>query len=617
MLVLMTFTRILFYIFNSNHFNSLTAWELVWHFIFGIKYDISLLSNLNSPFLIFSLMPVMILSRKGYQKFLKWFFCIANSIILAVNFIDIKLFEFSEKRLTTDIFNSQWLGDDFVTMLPSFLKDYWYILLMYIFTIVLFVSLYPRYNSRYIKVNSTKVLKVGNRWLFRLTVFLLFVLGARGGFQLKPLNVIAAAQYTQPQFIPLVLNSPFTLMKSVGTKHLTSYVFFKNEELDRIYNPIKKYEAQEFKNKNVVLIILESFGKEYSGFLNDTNGYTPNFDKIMQKGLTFSSCFANGKRSIESLPSILSSLPALMDNPFITSPYTVNSISSIASVLNSKNYTTKFYHGGKNGTMGFDNFVKLAGVENYYGLNEYPNKNDYDDGWGVFDEPYLQYVVKELNSTKEPFFSGIFTLSSHHPYAIPEKYINKFPKGDLVNHESIGYADFALGNFFKEAEKMPWYNNTIFILTADHTAQSNSKYYKSSMGRYAVPLVFFSPSDTNLTGVSNRICSHSDIYPSLMNYLGYSQPFIAFGESVFAESAPQYAAYYTNGIYQFIFDSIAIVTNGNELLGAVTFQEKEISRVNLKDSVPFVVDSIFTFHKAMLQQYTNRMIDNRLIIEKE
>ncbi len=137
----------------------------------------------------------------------------------------------------------------------------------------------------------------------------------------------------------------------------------------------------------------------------------------MQQGLTFTNAFANGKRSIEALPSILSSLPAIMDNAFVTSLYSSNPIESLAAILKNKGYQTSFFHGGKNGTMGFDNFTKLVGIDAYFGLNEYPNEEDYDGNWGIYDEPYLQYFCNQISLMKEPFFTSVFTLSSHHPYS--------------------------------------------------------------------------------------------------------------------------------------------------------------------------------------------------------
>lgn len=563
-----------------------------------------------------SLLPVFILSKKWFQVFLKWIFVLVNTVALAINFIDIKFFEFSEKRITSDVLNSNWLGDDFVTMLPNFIVDYWFVFLLFFMTLALLIKAYPNYNSRYIKVDKIAVVNVSIRWLLRVLVLGIFVLGGRGGFQLKPINTIVAAKYSTPKNMPLILNSAFTLMKSIGDKPLKPIKYFENDELARIYNPVRKFENAKLNNKNVVLIILESFGKEYSGLLNDTIGYTPNLDSIMTKGLTFHNCFANGKRSIEGLPSILSGLPALMDKPFITSNFTSNSINSIGSCLGAEGYETMFFHGGKNGTMGFDNFVRLAGIEKYYGLDEYPG-NEFDGGWGIYDEPYLKYFADVLNETSEPFFSGVFTLSSHHPYNIPEEYVGKFNKGKLVNHESINYADYALGQFFKYAEKMDWYKNTLFVLTADHTAQTEGGYYTSSIGRYAIPLVLYAPGDTVIVGESDLVCSQADIFPSIMDYLGYSKPFIAFGESVLNDSVQRYSTSFVNGVYQLLVDSVGVTSNGKELFSAYDFNDSSLRMIDIKDSIPSRVNDAFIIQKAIVQQYINRMIENELTIVTE
>lgn len=114
--------------------------------------------------------------------------------------------------------------------------------------------------------------------------------------------------------------------------------------------------------------------------------------------------------------------------------------------------------------MGFDNFSKAAGIDNYIGQNEYVgNKADFDGSWGIYDEPYLQYIANYLDTVKSPFFAGIFTLSSHHPYKIPNEYSGKFPKGNIPILESIGYADYALQQFFDRISKSDWYKNTLLF----------------------------------------------------------------------------------------------------------------------------------------------------------
>ncbi len=613
-IVILFLCRILFYTLNKQAFSNITFTSLSRIFLYGIRFDLATISMLNSVFIIFSLAPVILLSKKWYQTFLKILFIIVNTALICVNVIDIKFFEFSKKRLTFDIFNSEWLGNDFITLIPHFIADYWFVLLMFIGFTYLLIKLYPNYNSEHLKLDKMTAIPIITRWTIRILILGFFIVASRGGLQLKPLSIITAARYTNSQNAPIVLNSGFTIIKTADNQLIKHQNFFTEEELNKIYSPILQFTPKDADKKNIVLIILESFGKEYSGYLNNNKGYTPFLDSLMKRSLVFTNCFANGTSSIEALPSILSSIPSLIGEPFITSAYSGNNINGIASCLKHEGYSSYFYHGGHNGTMNFDNFSLMSGIEKYYGFNEYPKKNtqDQDGAWGIFDEPYLQYVANELNTKQQPFCAGIFTLSSHHPYKIPKHLQNKFPKGELINHESIGYSDYALNRFFETAQKMPWFKNTIFVLTADHTAQSEGGFYSSQVGRYAVPLIFYSPTDTTFTGLSGNTCSQSDIFPSLLDYLGYNKPFISFGQSLFQDSVPHYSISRLNNVYQIIYDTIIIASDGEKIISIKTLNNNTLTDVNISDSLPKHMQDIFTFKQAIIQQFNNRMIDNKL-----
>lgn len=607
-LVLFTLSRLVFYLFNLGFFRPLSFQQVILHFFYGLRFDIAVVFLFNLLFVLLSVLPSVLLVKKWYQATLKILFISINSLLLAANFVDTKFYEFEGKRLTADIFSKEWLGDDFVTLLPEFVKDFWYMFIGFAAFIWLFVKLYPSFNSSRERDTSLKYVK---QIIVALVLMVASVFAGRGGVQLKPIGIIVAARYTSPQFMPLILNSPFTIVKTFGDNSLPASNYFNINEVDSVFNPVKEFKSNDrFKNKNVVIIILESFGREYSGYLNDTLGYTPNLDAIMRKGLTFKNAFANGKRSIEALPSIFSSLPALMDNALVNTQYASNAIEGIAELLGKKGYETAFFHGGKNGTMGFDNFVKLVGVKKYFGLDEYSDEANYDGGWGVYDEPYLQYFNEELGKLKEPFFASVFTLSSHHPYKIPKKHENKFPKGDLVNLESIGYADYALGEFFKKAEQQPWYNNTLFVLTADHTAQSKQAYYKSNEGMYAVPIVFFEPGNDNLKGLSDKVCQQADILPSVMHYLNNNEPFVSFGSSVFSDDSLGFAVSYLTGVYQLITNNGVLSFDGSVTLD---FNCSLPDTVNFTDSVfgrQVMMNQMENKLKGIIQQYNFRMHHN-------
>jgi phosphoglycerol transferase MdoB-like AlkP superfamily enzyme len=377
-IVLMSVTRLIFYIFNYSFFATLSLNQVLLHFLYGIRFDLASVFLLNLGFIVFSTLPDSILKLKGYQLFLKIQYVAVNSILLAANLVDTKFYEFEGKRLTADFFTKEWLGEDFITLLPEFISDFWYIFLVFLVLVYALIKFYPRVIQSAINSNKVKKFKVFKQIGFSIFILILSISIGRGGLQLKPIGIIAAARYTSPEFMALILNSPFTILKTFGGKSLPNPEYFTLNELESIYNPIHKFEQHKrFKNKNVVIIILESFGKEYSGYLNDTTGFTPKFDSIMQLGLTYKNAFANGKRSIEALPSIFSGLPALMDNAFVNSKFSSNAVEGIGSILNKQGYYTAFYHGGKNGTMGFDNYAKLVGISNYFGIDQYPNEADY------------------------------------------------------------------------------------------------------------------------------------------------------------------------------------------------------------------------------------------------
>jgi phosphoglycerol transferase MdoB-like AlkP superfamily enzyme len=614
---LMSFTRLLFYWMNLGHFNELTFGELIKHLFYGLQFDMSSIFMFNIVFILLSIIPGKLLNNPSYQLILKWLFITVNLILVSLNIIDCKFFEFQEKRLTADIFTREWLGGDFITLLPHFVADYWYLFLLTVGLVMLLIYWYPKFKQQ-ITDYTLNLLFIIRQTLTSILILCIVVICGRGTLQLKPLRIITAASYTTSNNIPLVLNSSFTIIKTINKDKISKPKYFDNNKLDHIYSPVHQYgTSSQFTKKNVVIIILESFGREYSALLNlSDTGYTPCLDSVMLQGLYCTNGYANGKRSIEAMPSVISGIPNLMTDPFITSSFATNDIEGLAKLLKPYGYSTAFFHGGKNGTMGFDNFAYLSGFEKYYGLNEYDQKAGNDGPWGILDEPFLQFMVRKLSEMPEPFATGVFTLSSHHPYFIPEQYIGRFPKGNLINEESIGYADYALGKFFESASKQKWFNNTLFVITADHTAQTAGKFYKTIVGHYAVPIVFYCPSDSLLKGNNNITVQQCDILPTVMDYLKYPDPFIAFGNSVFDTVCPHFAVTYLNGLYQLISDYMSISFDGNKIVDAYTITRDSLVSIDtIRANCP---DLIYDedLLKAVIQQYYTRLIENKLVTGK-
>jgi phosphoglycerol transferase MdoB-like AlkP superfamily enzyme len=365
-----------------------------------------------------------------------------------------------------------------------------------------------------------------------------------------------------------------------------------------------------------VIIILESFGREHIDYYNNNGrSLTPFLDSLFSLSYTFEA-WANGKRSIESMPAIVAAIPTLMPVDYPTSPYVTNRINGLGTILGAKGYHTSFFHGGNNGTMSFDAFANTSGFVHYYGRNEYNNDADFDGKWGIYDEPFLQYVADEMNNFPQPFLSGVFTLSSHHPYSVPEQYANSFPHANSRLEESISYTDLALSRFFNKISIMPWYRNTIFVITADHTSESNEDpLYRTLAGNYAIPLAFYTPGST-LRGEAPFTAQQSDVMPSVLAMLGYDKPFVAFGENLFDSTATHFAINYNNNIYQLIKNDYILHFNGEQSLALYYLPEDQFMEINLlrkEDSVRIAHEN---FTKAIIQQYNHRLIHNQLIISE-
>lgn len=360
---------------------------------------------------------------------------------------------------------------------------------------------------------------------------------------------------------------------------------------------------------NVVLIIIESYAAEYFSTYNKTKtSYVPFLDSLAQHSLVFQG-YSNGKRSIDGIPAVVSSMPILTEESYITSSYSGNELGSIAKTLREENYNTAFYHGGYNGTMNFNIFAKHVGYENYYGKDEYNNNKDYDGNWGIFDEPFLQYMAKHLNTTKEPFFSTVFTLSSHHPYTIPKQHIGRFPKGTLIVHETVGYTDYAIRRFFDYAKHQPWYDNTLFIITADHSALTETKEFRTALGLYRIPIIFYSPKMKHGLN-SDLVMQQIDIYPTLCDLLHTNKPVFAYGQSIFSNKE-HYYIYYSNGEYIVMIGNYASKYRDGydtQLFDVKTDPDmkKDISKLHQQ-----ITKKHTTLTEAIIQQYNNRLIKNQ------
>jgi phosphoglycerol transferase MdoB-like AlkP superfamily enzyme len=452
---------------------------------------------------------------------------------------------------------------------------------------------------------------------------LLVIVAARGGYRhsTRPITISNAARYVDnPHDAAIVLNTPFSLIRTFNKKSLERFSFFDDTRLAELYDPHYVPEKNvPFRKDNIVIIILESFSREYIGSLNKDldggtyKGYSPFLDSLLSVSLTFDVSLANGKKSIDAMPSIFASVPSL-ETPYTISHYANNTINGLPAILKEKGYYSAFFHGAPNGSMGFDSFSRMVGFDDYFGLDQYPDEKDFDGMWGVWDEPFLAFFCKKLGTFQQPFLASVFTISSHHPFKVPEKYKGRFPTGPAPILEVIGYTDYTLKEFFREASSQPWFKNTLFVITADHTNESVHKEYQNNFGSYCIPIIFYKQG-SDLNGIKERIAQQIDIMPSILNYFNYDKEYIAFGNDLFDDRTESFAFNTSGSIYQLFMKDHILDLVDKKIEGLYNFKEDRFLENNLAGKKEPLQTEMEEKLKAIMQSYNNRLIDNKMVVE--
>jgi phosphoglycerol transferase MdoB-like AlkP superfamily enzyme len=304
-----------------------------------------------------------------------------------------------------------------------------------------------------------------------------------------------------------------------------------------------------------------------------------------------------------------------LETPYIISHYANNRINGLAELLRRKGYYTAFFHGAPNGSMGFDSFAKVAGFNDYFGLDQYPEKSDFDGIWGVWDEPFFKFFAGKLDNFKQPFFASIFSVSSHHPFKVPEKYTGRFKKGPAPIVEVVGYTDFALREFFDKVSLSPWFRNTLFIITADHTNESIHKEFQNNFGSYSIPIIFYKPG-SDLKGIKSRISQQIDIMPTVLSYLNFDEEYVAFGNNLLDDSVESFAFNTSGSTYHLYMKDHIMEMIENKPTGLYNYKNDILLENNLIGKDQELQLQMEEKLKAIIQTYNSRLIDNNMTIRK-
>ncbi|HEX2936103.1 MAG TPA: sulfatase-like hydrolase/transferase [Bacteroidales bacterium] len=599
--------RVLFYFFNFKVFGSLSFYESIKIILGGLRFDITTIVYYNLPFILLHIIPNPWHEKKWYQTSLHVVFILFNYFAFALAVADFEYFKFNNKRITLDVLG---MGGAFLNLLPQFIKDFWYLFIIYVLVIVGTEKLYDKTK---VKKERLPVNYVVQAFLFIVVLGASF-LGARGGLQTIPITPINASEYATFNKVSLVTNSPYTFIFSLQMRQLEEKHYFDDSTCKKYFSTLQKFDSTaSAKHDNIVIIVMESFGKEYVGKLNNNKGYTPFLDSLIGVSKVYPNAYANAERSSKAIAAIMTGVPSLMDEEIMRSLYQGNCFFGLGTALKEKGYYTSFYHGGINGEFNLDRFGYLAGFDHYFGRNEFGDERYFDGNWGIYDEEFFQYFANQISKQPEPFCSVFFSLSSHHPYNVPKKYKGKFPKGNAEVIESIGYADFSLGRFFETAAKMPWFKNTLFIVVADHTFgqhEFTSEKYKNSLGNFSIPFILYK-ADGSFAGVDSSVVQQVDIMPTVLKYTGYHKPFTGFGKSITDSEGNRYSVQYINRLYQIHDRKYVLIFDGERTVGLYDFRNDVGLKNNLEKQYPQIKETMENQIKAIIQTYNYKMIRNK------
>lgn len=638
LLICYALLRLGFFLANRGFFVDVPASEIIWSFIYGLRFDISALLMINGVLLLVYNFPGHPTARWPWFRIgLLLLFWLTNLTFIGLNLADYIYFPTIQRRLMSEIYT---ILPDILRMLPSTIIEYYYMVLLLLVGGAGFVFVSLRFFKQADKsfTHSPNILKE-SAWL--VLIILLMMLGLRGGLQSRPIRPAHAFFASNRITGYLTLNSSFTILRSITQTNLPSYKFMPNEEalktvqamlkagneqmIDQQYPFLRQRLSPDNPRKlNVVVFIIESWTADYCNSVSGQPSAMPFFDSLTEKGMLFTNFLANGQRSIIAETSILTSIPGFFSTTLrgpkkvmIGSQSEMNRFLGMGTILKKEGYTTSFHHGAKTGSMGFDAYTKLAGFSNYYGKEDYPNltAGDVDGTWGVWDEEFFQDSLRRMDGFKKPFCSVIFSLTSHDPFPIPPHRESLFKQysNETKFQRVLRYTDYSLRQFFNAAQDKPWFNNTVFLIMGDHTNYSRPNILRSY---YQVPLLIYAPAIIKPQRC-DQVGSQVDILPTILDLLSISTIHASMGRSLLDTTKTHYTVI-TEGAYCVILDDRFVLLDDLEkTIGLFEYRADPYLKTNLLSQYPDAARELKHNLYAYTQEVTYAITNDKVCRDED
>ncbi|OZN25883.1 hypothetical protein CFY87_01355 [Actinobacillus seminis] len=539
--------RLGFYIVHYDTFQALTLNDILMSFIKGVQFDSATVMLACVPMLAVLSFPFKIIHHTWIRPVATWLSGIILFVLFAYYIADISYFGEVQHHIGAEILNlSADQGAMWEIAFSSRLTTTVIGMTFLVLGAVIWYHFVLVPTQRGIRLSQSVALK----WLYWVALVLLYVILFRGIiFSGRPINMSDAFSGGKLQQANLALNPAYVTYRESRNRlnqDMLEYVSVQelNEFVQQNPNIFRwQSQVQQPTGKNIVLILLESWSYKYiDGLSGGHYGVTPFMDSLISRSQVWDNYYAAGQRSIIGIQAILSSVPALQNQPTLGFGLELIDMSRIADIADQHHYRTIMMQSSERRSFHMNGIAHALGFKEYYGKEDVPLLKNYPQeqprfGW---DYDALQFFVRKLSEgqSDKPFFSFMFTGTTHEPFPKIGEEFEVYPhdsQGENGFLNTLKYSDWALQQFMQEAEKQDWYRNTIFIFSADHTL--NAKPDDDLLKRFHIPLIIFTPDGSLAPGHNKELASQYDLFPSIMDLLGFQQPISTFGRSLFAGEA--------------------------------------------------------------------------------
>lgn len=557
-LALFVVARLLFLIYHIDKTQNLNIGDVLLSMLHGMRLDLSTMGY-------FTIIPGLFLVISPYLKpiitrILFEVYTIALVVVcIFVIILDLEMYTHWGFRL--DATPLLYIGQD--TTIPI---DYWSLAkLVLLGLVVLVIAILG-----YIKMVTPQIEKL-ERADWKSSVVLLLMTGAligpiRGTTGVAPINTGTVYFHHKEMFanhaaINVVWNTGYALSKMNRLKYPGNFLEQKKTAtyFERLYASSGETQKLIKNNKpNILLIILESYTFRFIEPLGGIEGVAPNLNALSKEGVLFNNFYSSGDRTDKGIVSVLSGYPAQPAGSIIKYPKKTQKLPFINKNFSQLGYTTGFTYGGNIDFANFRSYLSAAGFDHITHSDAFPDSLN-QSKWGVHDEFVFDKVFDELNTTKQPFFKVMLTLSSHEPFEVPMETVieGEDPVSKFLN--SAHYTDQVLGEFIAKAKKTDWWDSTLVVITADHGHGMPDNGSNHSPNRFKIPMLWLGGALNVSDTVINSYGSQTDIPNTLLAQLSQPDPAYLFSSNMLDKDHPDFAVYIFNNGYGYIDSQFTLI----------------------------------------------------------